>query len=133
METVFVDTSAFLALVQVDEINHEIAKNAWKDLLGCGAVCATSNYVVVESVALIQNRLGIRSVQQLSEELLPLVEVHWVGEDQHREALNHVLAANRRQLSLVDCSSFSTMRQLGIQTAFTFDTHFREQGFSVIP
>ena len=133
MEIIFVDTSAFLALVQVEEANHASARNTWKEYLNRGASFVTSNYVIVESVALIQNRVGISFVQQLSDELLSFVETHWVGEDQHHEALNYVLAANRRHLSLVDCSSFSTMRELGIQTAFTFDDHFREQGFRVIP
>ncbi|MEW5938822.1 MAG: PIN domain-containing protein [Chloroflexota bacterium] len=133
METIFVDTSAFLALVNANEDVHQSAVDAWDDALASGAAFVTSNYVVVESVALIQNRLGIHPAQQLSEELLPLIEVHWIGEEQHGEALDHVIAANRRNLSLVDCSSFSTMRRLDIHTVFTFDDHFREQGFRVIP
>lgn len=47
--------------------------------------------------------------------------------------MQNVLTANRRQLSLVDCSAFETMRRLDIETVFTFDEHFREQGFNVIP
>jgi predicted nucleic acid-binding protein len=41
--------------------------------------------------------------------------------------------ANRRQLSLVDYTGFETMRHLGIEKVFTFDEHFREQGFELIP
>jgi predicted nucleic acid-binding protein len=48
-------------------------------------------------------------------------------------AINTVLTANRRNLNLVDCSSFETMRRLGIKTIFTFDEHSKEQGFQVIP
>jgi predicted nucleic acid-binding protein len=44
-----------------------------------------------------------------------------------------LLAANRRSLSLVDCTSFEVMRQAGLDTVFTFDLHFREMGFKVIP
>jgi predicted nucleic acid-binding protein len=36
-------------------------------------------------------------------------------------------------LSLVDCTSFQVMRQLGIDTAFAFDEHFAEQHFTCIP
>jgi predicted nucleic acid-binding protein len=133
MVDIFVDTSAILAIVNVGDINHEIAKTTWKDLVSGGAALVTNNYVIVESIALIQNRLGIRSVQKLSEELFPLVEIQWMGEEQHCEAVEHVIASNRRNLSLVDCSSFDTMRRLNIQTVFTFDPHFREQGFSVTP
>jgi predicted nucleic acid-binding protein len=133
MVTTFIDTAAFLAIINVEDDNHPIAKNAWKDLLTDGAMFITSNYIIVESIALIQNRLGIRFVQKLSDEILPLVEIHWIEQGQHQEAFNHILAINRRNLSLVDCSSFSTMRRLDLHTVFTFDPHFREQGFHVIP
>ncbi len=40
-----------------------------------------------------------------------------------------LLAANRRQLSLVDCVSFVVCRQRQLEQVFAFDTHFSEQGF----
>jgi predicted nucleic acid-binding protein len=48
-------------------------------------------------------------------------------------AMSALLAANRRTLSLVDCTSFEIMRESGLDTVFTFDAHFSEQGFKVIP
>jgi predicted nucleic acid-binding protein len=133
MTTIFLDTAALLAIINVEDINHEIAKTTWLSFISEDATLVTNNYVIVESIALIQNRLGIRSVQKLSTELLPLIEILWIDEDQHRDAIDHVIGSNRRNLSLVDCSSFDTMHRLNIDTAFTFDEHFREQGFSVIP
>jgi predicted nucleic acid-binding protein len=44
-----------------------------------------------------------------------------------------VLAATRKKLSLVDCASFQTMRELGVRSVFCFDSHFREQGFDALP
>ena len=44
-----------------------------------------------------------------------------------------LLVVNHRKLSLVDCASFETMRRLGIQKVFTFDRHFADQGFQVLP
>jgi len=43
------------------------------------------------------------------------------------------LSAGRHNLSLVDCVSFEMMRTLGIKTAFTFDAHFKEQDFTILP
>jgi uncharacterized protein len=43
-----------------------------------------------------------------------------------------VLAAARRNLSLVDCVSFELMRRLGIRRVFCFDPHFAEQGFELV-
>jgi predicted nucleic acid-binding protein len=47
-------------------------------------------------------------------------------------AISALLAAGRRKLSLVDCTSFEIMRSLGIKTVFAFDSHFVEQGFKII-
>jgi len=43
------------------------------------------------------------------------------------------LATGKRKLSVVDCISFIVMRQQQTETAFAFDAHFSEQGFTVVP
>ncbi len=130
---IFIDSSAFLAIVNVDDANHPLAKQQWKDLLHTDEILYTNNYVIVESIAVIQKRLGLNTVQKLQDNILEFVTIDWVGEEYHSQALENVLTSNRRRLSLVDCSAFETMRRLGIDTAFTFDSHFREEGFNVIP
>jgi predicted nucleic acid-binding protein len=34
-------------------------------------------------------------------------------------------------LSLVDCVSFTVMKDLGLTTAFAFDRHFEQAGFAL--
>jgi len=133
MKKIFVDTSALFALLNTAEPNSVHASEQWSKLLHEDDNLLTTNYIVVECIALIQNRLGFRAVEKFISDLLPLMNVVWMDEEQHAESLNHFLLANRRNLSLVDCSSFDTMRRLDIQTVFTFYPHFREQGFNVIP
>ena len=130
---ILIDTSAFLALLDMNDIYHERATKKWITILDAGHVCITNNYVVLESVAVIQKRLGLQAVQELDENILEHVRTEWVDEAQHARALATVLTTNRRRLSLVDCTAFQTMLHRGIETAFTFDNHFREEGFSVIP
>jgi uncharacterized protein len=130
---IFVDTSAFLAIVQVDDVNHSLAKQQWINLLGENETLHTNNYVIVESIAIIQRRSGLNVVQKLQNNILGFLIIDWVNEEQHARAIDTVFEANRRKLSLVDCSAFESMHRLGIETAFTFDHHFREEGFKVIP
>jgi predicted nucleic acid-binding protein len=131
--TVFVDTSAFYAVIDRDDANHSRAKTAWEDWLREPAVLLTNNYVLLETTALLQHRIGMAAVRALHEDVTPLLQVDWVSEDQHRAGLEAVLAAARKKLSLVDCVSFQTMRNRGVRTAFCFDPHFREQGFVTKP
>ncbi|HHH42298.1 MAG TPA: VapC toxin family PIN domain ribonuclease, partial [Chloroflexi bacterium] len=83
--------------------------------------------------ALIQRRLGMKAVRLLQEEMVPLFHIHWVEPELHTSAISALLAAKRRNISLVDWTSFELMRRLGIRTAFAFDRHFAEQGFETVP
>ena len=131
--TVFIDTSALYALLDRSDANHRSAVNAWVDFLKSDERLITSNYVLVESFALTQGRLGIAAVRLLEEDIMPIINVNFVGREIHRSSISAVLSAGRRNLSLVDCVSFEIMRTLGIKTAFTFDPHFKEQGFTILP
>jgi predicted nucleic acid-binding protein len=74
-----------------------------------------------------------RKVRDFQTKILALLQIEWVDEAQHISAIETVLQANRRKLSLIDCSAFQTINSLGINTVFTFDPHFAERGFNVIP
>jgi predicted nucleic acid-binding protein len=129
---VFVDTSAFLAVLDRDEQNHTLAKQIWSDLIREETTLICTNYVLVETLALIQRRFGMRLVHALQENAVPLLHIEWIGEPLHQAGVAVLLTANRRQLSLVDCISFETMRRLGINRVFAFDQHFVEQGFTCL-
>lgn len=126
---IFVDTSAIYALLDRDDRNHPIARKTWFELLQSGIPLLTTNYVVVESCALAQNRLGVDAVRTIQDDILPAMELHWIDPASHALAMAALLAAARRKLSLVDCSSFSVMRQADARIAFAFDRHFTNEGF----
>lgn len=130
---VFVDTSAFYALLDRDDANHQKAKTAWVDLLKDEGTLITSNYILVETFALIQHRLGLDAVRGFQSDILPLIHIEFVILELHRSGVSALLSASRRNLSLVDCVSFEMMRSLEIKMAFAFDPHFREQGFHTLP
>lgn len=129
---VLVDTSALLAVIDRDDQAHESAAIIWTQLVEQRAQLITSNYVLVETNALIQRRLGMRYVHVFEEQVVSLLTVIWIDDDLHRSGLMIMRAANRRHLSLVDCVSFALCRQLQIQTVFAFDAHFMEQGFEIL-
>ena len=130
---IFIDTAAFLAILNANDQFHPAARQSWQTIIESDSVLFSSNYVLLETTALLQHRFGIEAVRLFESDILPVVEVHWINELIHKQAMGALLAANRRALSLVDCTSFEIMRQFGMDTAFTFDPHFREQGFSTVP
>ena len=130
---IFIDTSAFYALLDRDDENHRRAKSAWADLLSNENTFVTSNYVLVETFALLQHRLGMEAVRGFQNDVLPLVNVEFIIAEIHRSSISALLSVSRRNLSLVDCVSFEMMRTLEIKTAFVFDPRFKEQGFDTLP
>ena len=130
---VFIDTSAFLAILNGDDKNHSAARNVWNKLLDSENVLISNNYVLVESFALIQRRLGMIAVRVFHEDILPLINIEWIDSAIHKSGISALFAASKRKLSLVDCVSFEIMRTLGIKNVFAFDPHFTEMGFKSIP
>jgi predicted nucleic acid-binding protein len=130
--TVFFDTSAFLAILNKDDANHQNAKRFWGELVYSENILITNNYVLVESLALIQRRLGLKPLRVFQEDVLPLINIEWIDKAVHEAGISALLTASRKKLSLVDCVSFEVMRNMGIRKVFAFDPHFEEQGFEVI-
>jgi predicted nucleic acid-binding protein len=126
----FVDTSAIYAILDRNDANHEAAKACWFALLDSSDPLITTNYIVVESCALAQSRLGVDAVRAIQDDLLPVMEIVWIDQATHSLAMAALLAAQRRKLSLVDCVSFAVMRLKGAQAAFAFDHHFAEERYS---
>jgi len=48
---IFIDTSAFLAILNEDDKNHLAARKLWNKLLDSENVLISNNYVLVESFA----------------------------------------------------------------------------------
>jgi uncharacterized protein len=130
---VFIDTSGFLSVLDRDDASHAEAKKTWIDLLSSDDELITTNYVLLETFALVQNRLGMAATRLFNDDIFPVLRVEWLGKSQHEASTGILLSVSRRKLSLVDCASFTAMRTLGITTAFTLDKHFKEQGFDCIP
>jgi len=127
---VFVDTSAFLALLWRRDANHRHAVATWKALLARGARPVTTDLVVAETVALTRGRAGyqlsVRAGEQLQRDPFEIVFVD-------RPLLRNAWAIYRKYrdhvLSLCDCVSFASMRQRKIGLAFAYDDDF--EGFGL--
>jgi predicted nucleic acid-binding protein len=131
--SVFIDSSAFYAVMDADDDRHAAARDEWERLLKGRDMLHTTNYVLVETAALLQSRLGMDALRTFTADILPVLSIRWVDEGLHRSAQHALLVSGRRNLSLVDCTSFEALRSLGLDRVFCFDPHFAEQGFRIVP
>lgn len=127
---IFLDTSAIYALADSRDENHAQALAAFGRALADREELLVHNYVVVESVALLQRRLGQGSALQLLADSRRFA-VHWVSEDDHAQAAGIFAERRSRDLSFVDCVSFTVMRKRHVTLALAFDRDFVREGFSL--
>src|SRR5574340_260773 len=99
----------------------------------CPRTWITSNYVLVETVALLQRRFGLDAVRDLEARLVPLLAVRWIDQPLHARAMERMRRANRRGLSLVDCTSFTLMDADGIEIALALAQDSLTEGYRVLP
>ena len=131
--SLFVDTSAIIAIIDADQPGHRDVVHVFDAAISTGDPLYTSNYVLVETFALVQRRLGMAASRDLAAAFVPLLNTLWVDETVHETALSALVAAARRSLSLVDCTSFEIMRRHGLTRVLALDRDFSRQGFQVAP
>lgn len=129
--TVFVDTSAWFALLAADDANNASARRTFSELAVRRDRLVTHNYVVVESIALMSSRLSRSDVARFIVDLLPTSEIEWIQPSLHEVAVASFLDAGG-SASFVDHVSFALIRARGITSTFAYDRDFVRQGFQLL-
>jgi predicted nucleic acid-binding protein len=128
---VFVDTSALFALMVRNDYMHIRAKANFEYFSANDVCLLTSSYVLLETIALLQSRIGLEAVSDFQSKISLLMEIVWVDSDWHERALQRLFAQNDATLSLVDCLSFEIMESKDLHVAYAFDRNFESQGFTI--
>lgn len=132
MSALFADTSAIYAYLVAEDDRHAEAKALMESLPSGDVKLVSSSYVLQETVALLQARIGITAVRTFQRKIAPALEIEWITTALYERAMAALLAAGKRGVSLTDWTSFEVMRERGLEEAFAFDPHFEEQGFRLL-
>jgi predicted nucleic acid-binding protein len=131
-EKIYVDSSAFYALLDRSDPHHKEASTLWKVLLHDDVTLITSNYVVAETAKLLQDKIGFEAARLWNRDILGILDVCWVDATMHQHAYELWLNLGRMRLSLIDCVSLVTMHHHQIEKIFCFKPHFTEHGFDLL-
>ena len=129
---IFLDTSAVLAFVNYKDDFHSQSIETLGSILANGEQLLTHNYVISETIALLQRRVGLASAIAFQRDVQSYVTIHWITEADHGHAVQRWIARNTRRLNLVDCMSFVVMKMYGCDTAFAYDSDFETEGFQLV-
>ena len=131
-DAVVVDTSAFYAFVSASDRYHTAAVETFDRIADRDQEIWTTSYALVETVALVDRRLGFDVLSQFLDFIESYVQVFWVESVFHARALHEFMLPGRRSLSLVDWS-LALLSQTRSAPVFTFDGGFADQGVIVMP
>jgi predicted nucleic acid-binding protein len=131
---IFVDSSAWFALLDADDSDHTTALRRFGRATDQRRPLVATNHVLGETYTLARRRLGNRAalafLQQTRDD--PLVQRVFVSEAWEEQAERLLAQYDDQPFSYVDATSFVTMRQLHIQEVLTFDRDFLIAGFRLV-
>lgn len=130
---VFVDASAYVALLRRDDTNHAAAAAIFSALQAQRSRLYTTYFAVAEAHALLLRYLGIapasRFLQSLDASQITTI-VH--AEPTDINAAKALLYRySDKYFSLANAIAFTIMTRLRLQTAFASDGDFRQYGWQV--
>ena len=129
---IFFDTSAAIALANPKDEYHDTSIRTFEALLDNGEELLTHNYAIVETIALLQRRIGLAAAVEFQRNARTSLRLHWVTEADHNRAAQRWIESDTRRLNLVDCVSFIVMEMYECDTAFTYDSDFEAEGFQLV-
>ena len=133
MGTLFVDTSGWGNLIDISQPFHELSANSYRLARQQKQLIVTTNYIITELVALLTSPLRLPRHQIVefinSLKTSSYINIIHVNAEQDRAAWKLLSDRLDKAWSLVDCSSFVIMQELGITDALTTDRHFEQAGF----
>ena len=132
---IFVDTGAWIAIADKNDQYAKIATKFYTDLIIQRSNLFTSNLVLVETFNLLSRTIGSKSTTKFGDALKTNVflTVESITLVDWERAWKIFGKYDDKDFSFTDCTSFALMERLKVKSAFAFDVHFRQYGFSVFP
>ena len=135
VKKLFVDTGAWLAVIDPRDQYHQPASAFYRQALQAHHHLITTNLVVAETYVNLRRSLSyaaaigfLDTIEQSSR-----IECVWSSPDLEDQAREILRKYNDQDFSYVDAVSFALMREIKITEAFAFDRHFTTAGFVCVP
>ncbi|MBI3541089.1 MAG: PIN domain-containing protein [Deltaproteobacteria bacterium] len=132
MKTIFIDTSAFYALLNRDDPHHQEAAAIYQNN---SHLFVTTHTVFTELLSLLTKRhskaIAVRHGKEIRATRERLRIVH-LDESQCERAWDIFCKFKDKDYDLADCLSFICMKDQDIREAFAYDKHFTQYGLEIV-
>lgn len=127
---IFVDSDAFIALAVEEDSIRPWAEKVSKQLFNRESTLVTSNFVFGEVVTLVSQKLGLKRAKEsidLMESACSIIDATLF----HRQdAVKKFFSRTSKNTRFTDCINMAMMDELGIDTIFSHDLHYKQAGYN---
>ena len=131
----FVDTGAWLAVIDPKDQYHPPASVFYRQALQAHRHLITTNLVVAETYVNLRRSLSHTAAVGFLDtiEQSARIECVWSSPDLEYRARQMLRQYTDQDFSYVDAVSFALMQEMEMNEAFAFDRHFATAGFVCLP
>lgn len=131
---IWVDSGAFYAMLNPRERWHSEVKQRIIELNDQKVRFLTSDYVLDETITLLQVRGLGYLVEHWIEDVLTggICQIIWMDAERFEEVRRYFVKHSDKQWSFTDCFSFCVMKDRKIRKALAADEHFKQAGFELL-
>lgn len=132
MAEVFVDTVAWLALINTSDTLHESAQQVMEQLRSQRARLTTTDFILLEVAdALCASTVRERTIRFIDGlRQLPVLTIIPVSGELLAAGWTLYRQRGDKSWGSTDCMSFAVMHETHLTEAFTSDHHFTQAGFT---
>ena len=118
---VFIDSNYFIALYNPADTLHEKAKQIARQLLKDNPHTVISNFVFLETVTVLSQKLGKNYPRAAGEKLLQSSSFIVIDNQLQQKSWEIFQKTERKNISFVDCSTLAVMEFENITSLVSFD------------
>jgi len=133
MTSIFIDSSALIALHNASDKLHSKALSIVESLDSTETLPVISLNIILESITVISQKVGkkeaLSALADLRSGRYKIIEI----DDKIISLAENIFSKEKsKNISYSDCLSFSIMKTNNYSWCFSFDAHFKKQGFKRI-
>ena len=135
---IFIDTSAWLAIVDKQDKNYSNATEYFKKIIKKNARLVTSTLVVDEVLYLLKNNINPDFAKHflgiIDESVLTVnLRLDWTSRRSRRIVINNFLKSTNPNLSIRYFYMLEAIKKKKADVIFTFDPNLKELGYPLMP
>lgn len=136
--TCFIDSSAWVAIIDARDPNHGKAREFFEYLLERDAKLVTNNYVIDQTLEELKQRfnidLAMKFMKIIEESIITInLRMDWISRRIRRAAINNFLRSTNSELTLFHFYVKETVKRKKVDILFSFDHRLSEFEIPVMP